>query len=101
MDILPEDHFILPAIREHNRICPCHGLQKIQGKRHEVSAELKDELEKMAGDELRFRMQVVAQYQLQLCDELFYLGRPFFQLLQALGVRVFESSSGIQLHWDR
>ncbi|MBU1564272.1 MAG: YkgJ family cysteine cluster protein [Proteobacteria bacterium] len=101
-DILQEDHFILPAIREQDRTYPCHGLQKIQGSRHQLSAELKDQLEKMAGDEMRFRMQIIARFQLQLSDELFYFGRPFFQLLQALGVRVSESpSAGIRLHWDR
>lgn len=101
MDILPVDHFVLPAIREQERICPCHGLQEIHSKRHELSAELKDELEKMAGDEMRLRVQAVAEYHLQLSDELFFFGRPFFQLLQALGVRVSESSSGIRLHWDK
>ena len=101
MDILPVDHFILPAIREQERICPCHDLQQIHSKRHQLSTEMKEELQKKAGDEMRFRLQVVALFQLQLGDELFYFGRPFFQLLQALGVRVSESSLGIRLHWDR
>ncbi len=101
MDILPVDHFILPAINEQERICPCHDLLRIRSKRHQLSTEMKEELQKKASDEMRFRMQAVADFQLQLCDELFYFGRPFFQLLQALGVRVSEASAGIRLHWDR
>jgi len=101
MDILVEDHFLLPAIREHDRIFPCHDLWQIYPNRHDATDRAKDEFEKEAGDEMRFRMQVVAEFQLKLCDELFYFGRPFFQLLQALGGRVSESPSGIHLHWDR
>lgn len=101
IDILAENHFLLPAIREHEQLFPCHDLQLIHNNRFNVSEEKKSELEKRAAGEVRFRMQSVAEFHLQLCDELFYFGRPLFQLLQAVGVRVSESSSGIRLHWDR
>jgi len=99
-DILPEDHFLLPAIRQHERLFPCSDLQLIHGKSGEVSPEMKSEFAKRADDELRFRMQAVTEQQLSLGDELFYFGRPFFQLLQALGVRVSESPSGIRVYWE-
>ncbi len=100
MDILAEDHFLLTAIKEHDRLFPCDELQQIQSRRWEISIELRDELEKRANEEMRFRMQRVAEFQLQLSEELFYFGRPFFQLLQALGVRISEGPSGIRLHWE-
>jgi len=98
-DILSADHFLLPAIREHERICPCHDLQQLYSAGRNLSDNAKIELENRVREEVRLRMRVVTDFQLQLCDELFYFGRPFFQLLQTLGVRVSESSAGIQLHW--
>lgn len=101
-DILPEDHIFLPKIREHDRIFPCSDLQQVYNKRQKISQAMKNELEKRANDEMRFRMQLVAEFQLKLCDELFYFGRPIFQLLQTLGVRATESASTeIRLHWDQ
>ncbi|MFH0783429.1 MAG: YkgJ family cysteine cluster protein [Pseudomonadota bacterium] len=101
-DILPEDHLLLPIIREHERIFPCSDLQQVYNKRQKISQAMKNELETRANDEMRFRMRIVEKFQLKLCDELFCFGRPIFQLLQALGVRVSESASTeIRLHWDR
>ncbi len=101
-DILPEDHFILPKIREHDRIFPCGDLQQIYNEPQKISQATKNALEIRANDEMRFRMQIVAEFQLKLCDELFYFGRPIFQLLQALGVRATEAASTeIRLHWDQ
>ncbi len=98
-DILSADHFLLPAIREQERLCPCHDLQQLHTAGRDLSDNTKKELENRVREELRLRMRAVADFQLQLGDELFYFGRPFFQLLQALGVRVSETSAGIQLHW--
>jgi Fe-S-cluster containining protein len=99
-DILTEDHFLLEAINEHDRLFPCVELQQIQSRRWEIPIELRDELAKRANEEMLFRIKRVAEFQLQLSEELFYFGRPFFQLLQALGVRVSEHPSGIRLHWE-
>ncbi len=101
MDILPEDHFLLPMIREHGSLCPCDDLQQLHTAGQDISEKTKKELEKRADEEMQFRLRAVADFQLALCDELFYFGRPFFQLLQALGVRVSESPTGIRLHWER
>ena len=100
LHILPEDHPLIPVIVEHERLFPCSALQEIYGKGQTISGALKQQLEKLADDEMRFRMRVVAEFQLQLRDELFYLGRPMFQLLQALGVQVFDSPTGIRLQWE-
>lgn len=99
-DILPEDHFILPALREHERICPLNALEPLYRDSRNVTDKIKKTLEKQAREEMRFRMRLVNDYQLKISDELFYFGRPFFQLLQALGVKVSESPQGICLHWD-
>ena len=100
-DILAADDPLIPVIREHERICPCDDLQEIQINIRQLSERKKKELEKRVCDDLRFRTRVIADYQLQLSKELFSFGRPFFQLLQALGVGVLESRSGIELRWQK
>lgn len=100
-DILEEDHFLLPVIREHERICPCDDLQVLHLNGREVSDQLKRQLQKQVREEMRFRMRVVADFNLNLADELFYFGRPFFQLLQPFGARVSDSADGIHLHWNK
>lgn len=100
VDILPEDHCILPAIKESDSLFPCDDLQEIYHNRYAISTAMQIKVEKQANDDIRFRTQAVAEFQLRLCDELFYFGRPFFQLLQSLGVGVSESPSGIKLHWE-
>jgi len=100
-DILEKDDPLVPVILEHERICPCEDLKVVQDGIGQVSEELKKKLEKMVRDDLNFRSRVIADFQLKLSDELFYFGRPLFQLLQPLGVGIFESGTGIHLNWDK
>lgn len=98
-DILAADDPLIPVIREHERICPCDGLEDVLAGR--LSEKLKKDLEKRVRDDLRFRSRIIADYDLKLSMELFCFGRPFFQLLRALGVGVSESRSGVQLRWEK
>lgn len=101
-DILPQDHSLLPTIREHDRLFPCGELYRVYNERQKIPQEMKKELAAMVNDEMRFRLRIVAKFHLHVGEELFYFGRPLFQLLQGLGVRVSESASTeICLHWDR
>ena len=98
-DILDKDDPLIPVIKEHERMCSCDDLGFIQANLGGLSDQQKNELEKRVRSDLRFRTRVIADFQLKLNEELFYFGRPFFQLLQPLGVRISESSSGIKLSW--
>jgi Fe-S-cluster containining protein len=98
-DILAADDPLIPVIREHERICPCDGLEDVLAGR--ISETLQKDLEKRVRDDIRFRSRIIADYDLKLSMELFCFGRPFFQLLQALGVGVSESRSGVQLRWQK
>jgi len=99
-DILSVDDPLIAVIEEHERICPCHDLGFIWENMGSLTDSRKYDLEKRVGNDLRFRERVVADFQLKLNEELFYFGRPFFQLLQPLGVKISESSAGISLHWN-
>jgi Fe-S-cluster containining protein len=90
--ILAENDPLVPLIREHEQICPCHDLQAIYLRRKTLSSDKKTEIEQRVRQDLRFRSQVIVDLNLQLSEELFYFGRPFFQLLQPMGIGDFKFS---------
>lgn len=100
-DILEKEDPLVAVIGEHDRICPCDDLGFIQADFDLLSEEQKNELEKRVRADLRFRTRASADFHLNVREELFYFGRPLFQLLQQLGVRVFETPAGIHLNWDK
>lgn len=98
-DIIGESDPLVPVIREHQRICPCDDLQFVQANLDRLSDERKKELEKRVRSDLRFRVRVIDDFQLKLSEELFYFGRPLFQLLQSFGVKVYESKGDLHIKW--
>ena len=100
-DILAKDDPHIPLILEHERMCPCDDLGYIQRHLDRLSDEQKYELEQRVRTDLNFRARIARELQLKVSEELFYFGRPLFQLLQPLGVRVTESSAGIRLIWGK
>lgn len=99
LDILAPDNPMALVIREHERDCPCPDLEEIAGCLPGLSMKKKAEVEALVGRDLQFRTRLVQKHGLTLAEELFYFGRPLFQLLQQLGVRIGESPGGIALHW--
>ncbi len=100
-DILGFDDPLIPAIREHERICPCPDFLYIRDNGSRLSAQQEKELEKQVRDDLSFRTRVISDFNLKLSEELFYFGRPLFQLLRTLGAIISESQSGVTLQWKR
>lgn len=101
LDILSPDNPLIPVIKEHEHICPCDDLGYIQENINNLPAEKKADLEKRVRRDLHFRTRVIEDFQLKVAEELFYFGRPLFQILQQLGVRVSESPAGINLIWKK
>ena len=83
-DILGSDDPLIPAIREHERIYPCPDFLYIRDNMGQLPDQQKKELEKQVRDDLSFRTRVISDFNLKLSEELFYFGRPLFQLLQVL-----------------
>lgn len=98
-DILGSDHVLLPVIEEHEKICPCEGLEFIRDNQKNLSVERKREITQLVRQDLRFRARVIQDFELKLQEELFYFGRPYFQLLQPFGIRIFESGGTVELQW--
>lgn len=100
-DILAKDDPHIPLIYEHERICPCDDLGYIQTHLDRLSDDQKNELEQRVRADLNFRAKITRELQLTVSEELFYFGRPLFQLLHPLGVQAGESSAGIRLIWGK
>ena len=99
LDILGDDDPLVNLIREHERLYPCPDLQKLADALPDVPESMRRDLQKLVNGDLRFRDRVVKEFSLKLSDELFYFGRPVFQLLQPFGIRVVESGFGLELVW--
>ena len=97
--ILGEDHTMIPIIAEHERICPCADLEYLKNNYKKISDSEKKDVERRVRHDLRFRSRIIKDFNLKLNEELFYFGRPLFQLLQPLGVKVSEIQNEIYLQW--
>ena len=87
------------AAREHEQRCPCPDLAELT-KRLRVSGERKlllADLSPLVNADLAFRRAIAQTTQLSLAEELFWFGRPLFQLLLPLGIQVRETTSGLLL----
>lgn len=92
LDIIAADSAIRASVPEHERRFPCPSLALLsQGQVRIPPGEMRV-LEDMVNDEMGFRLDQVALFDLSVAEELFYFGRPLFQLLQSVGFEVRELS---------
>jgi len=98
-DILGSDDPFVPLIKEHEQISPCPDFLYIKDRVGQLSVQQNLELEKLVRDDLGFRKRITDDFNLKLSEEIFYFGRPLFQLLQPLGAIISESPSGVSLRW--
>lgn len=99
-DILLSDDPLIPQIKEYECTSPCPDFLSIRDNRSRLPAKQQRRLEEQVRDDLRFRTRVTGDFNLSLHEELFYFGRPLFQLLQPLGAIIQETRSGITLRWQ-
>ena len=98
-DCIEDQDPILPLVHEYEGCCPCPDLPAI--RQHLHSGELPPgqlvELEAAVIRDLGFRGRVTVGLGLSVAQELFYFGRPLFQLLQPLGLQAVNGPGGIRL----
>jgi Fe-S-cluster containining protein len=97
LDILAAGDPLRPLIEVHERRCPCPDMERICDALSSGSLNNLDNLQRLVDEDLSFRGQAVKDYDLSLAEELFYFGRPIFQLLQAVGLGITETAEGIRL----
>jgi Fe-S-cluster containining protein len=99
LTLLEDGDPLIPVIKEHERLCSCKDLGGIYLNLKQLSRERKMEIEKLVRSDLHFRSRVIQDFDLKLNQELFYFGRPYFQLLQQLGIKIFEQDHELFIDW--
>ncbi len=97
LDILAARDPLRPLVEEHERLCPCPDMEMVRASVVSGSLQELDDLQRLVDVDLRFRNQVVNGHGLSLAEEMFFFGRPLFQLLQAVGLGITETAGGIRL----
>jgi Fe-S-cluster containining protein len=100
-DIIAPDDKLRPVIGAYDRSFPCDELAWLHANLAQLPEAMREKWQKLVNDDVAFRSRIVVGHRLKLAAELFYFGRPLFQLLQAIGVRVQESSASLLLHWPK
>lgn len=97
--IVGADEPLRPLIVEHEALCPLPDLERLAGEGAAIKAVERAALQQLVAGDLAFRDRAVRQLGLSLGLELFAFGRPIFQLLAPLGIRVAMTAAGPVLQW--
>ena len=102
LDLIAEDDPVLPLVRLHQQRCPLPDMVEIKVQLSSSGGrdEKLSQLSRMVEEDLQVRAVAAARFNLPVDREMFYFGRPLFQLLAPLGVRLHESGEGIELRCD-
>lgn len=102
IDLIDESDPLLPMIQFQEDQCPVPDLYNItsqlsiEDKRDQVLIELNAFVQK----DLQIRSIAVRDYSISVAHELFYFGRPLFQVLHPLGLVATETSKGLVLQFN-
>ena len=98
-DLVAATDPLLPLLHLHDKQCPVPDMEDIVASLNDEKDrdQLLSELRGTVESDLRIRSQAVREHNISLELELFYFGRPLFQLLQPLGIAVTETPRGIAL----
>jgi len=99
-DCMSDDDPLLQIVRHNEQECPCPDMALLSKELRSATGKslLLDELTLLVNTDLAFRQQAAGTQDLSVAEELFYFGRPLFQQLLPLGVRIHESLAGLQLY---
>lgn len=97
--IIPENDPLAPLVEEHEAACSVMVMNSLaaQMRSPELQKEILAELTSMVTFDCRLRSYAVSAHKLSLARELFYFGRPLFQLLVPFGIESKAAPGGIIL----
>lgn len=98
-DIVSADAPVSAFMHEMEAHCPCPDMEKVRQAIAGRETLDKDALEKLVNDDIAIRSTAISKLNITLAEELFYFGRPVFQLLQQLGVNVVEREGRLLLRF--
>jgi hypothetical protein len=101
-DCIDRDDPILAVILNHQEQSPSPDMQTISQDFTQIyaRAELLDGLLEDVNLDLAFRSRTAGVFRLSVALELFYFGRPLFQLLLPLGIQAFNTRDGLRLNYQ-
>jgi Fe-S-cluster containining protein len=98
-DIVKETSPLRKRLIEHESLFPLGNLRSISQTISRSSKNTIKKLERVCNKEITHRIQSVDMFHLSVAQELFYFGRPIFELLRPLGFSIAETASGIKLRF--
>ncbi len=97
-DLLAADDPLLALVKLHEEHSPCPQLSELPDRLAADKKEILEQLTRQVNLDLAVRTKAAREFGLSVDRELFYFGRPLFQLLQPLGVTVTETMLGLHLN---
>lgn len=100
-DFIPENNPVFNLMKKHDENCPVPDIAMLRARLLEKNQreETLAVLTGLANRDLQIRSGAIQQFRLSLSDELFFFGRPMFQLLVPVGISVVESAWGLSLEF--
>lgn len=97
MDIIEEQDPLRGYVLEYEALCPVPDYMAVKERR--LDDDGKAQISLLANTDLRIRTGISSKFNLSVDNEMFYFGRPVFQLLAPLGVQSVQNLQGITLKW--
>jgi Fe-S-cluster containining protein len=97
LDLVGPETELGKRLIHHESFFPFPHVKALVGPLRRISKKVLKNLERTVNGDLNHRAESVGEFHLSVAQELFYFGRPIFQLLEPFGFTVRESGSGIKL----
>lgn len=100
-DLMADDDPMRGLVACHEQQCPVPDMERIAVDMNNADQRrmLFKELTGPVNVDLRIRSQAVRDFDISVDREMFYFGRPLFQLLYPLGVTAVETPRGVELQF--
>ena len=97
LDLVGHETELGKRLIEHETFFPFPDVKALLGPMPRISKKALKNLERTVNKDLDHRAVSVGEFNLSVAQELFYFGRPIFQLLEPFGFTIRETGSGIKL----
>jgi len=97
LDVIKENDPLRKRLMEHEALFPIPDLKAISRTITRSSRKTIKKLERMCNKDIAHRIESVGTFHLSVNLELFYFGRPIFEMLTPLGFDIRETPSGVKL----
>ena len=97
VDVAKNSEELIQAIQSHERLYPCPDFEAFARKLPRLSAKIIKKIEAMVNGDINFRREAIHSFHLSVDLEMFFFGRPLFQLFDAMGFCFKETKKGLRV----